>query len=326
MTVKRRAPRTLMLALALAVVTVAAGALAWACTPTANVSASGSFGAGVGAAGKPATVAVSGYSEGAAVQVRWNGASGSVLATGTGPAFTTTVTIPNVPDGVYNIVTTGPNGTVADGEVRLGTAPFKVGEPGVAAPSESPAPRAPAQNGNAGSAPAPGSSAGSTSGGNVVAPGRNSNTVSGGQAPSRAGAGAGADRRSTGTAGSAAPAAAPGVTKTSSGQTVFADSVGANVPGAAAATKRGERASSSSKAAPSKRSAEGDLWSGFSSGKARAGGLGGAVGPASGPGSALTLGLAVAGFGLVALLGGAGAAGLRRRRAARAGAGPRSAD
>src|SRR5688572_13056053 len=109
MTVKRPVPRTIMLALALAAVTVAGAALAWACTPTANVSSQGSFGAGVGAAGTPATVAVSGYSEGAAVQVHWNGADGPVLATGTGPAFTTQVTIPNVPDGIYNIVSTGPN-------------------------------------------------------------------------------------------------------------------------------------------------------------------------------------------------------------------------
>src|SRR5918997_4335483 len=141
MTVKR--PRSIMLGLAVVAVTVAGAALAWACTPTASVSVTGDYGAGFGPPGKPATVGVSGYSPGVPVQVRWNGANGPVLAQGTGPEFQATVTIPNVPDGIYNIVTTGPSGAsgVTEGEVRLGTASFKVGEPGAAPrPDSNPAP------------------------------------------------------------------------------------------------------------------------------------------------------------------------------------------
>jgi outer membrane biosynthesis protein TonB len=83
-------------------------ALAWACTPQATITLDTSS----GPAGTSVTVSAADFIDGP-VEIRWSGASGAVLATGQGPAFATTVTIPDAAPGMYYIY-----GTSTDEEGR----------------------------------------------------------------------------------------------------------------------------------------------------------------------------------------------------------------
>ena len=313
------ARRVLLSGLALLGLTVGGAALAWACSPQADLKLTGPGGSGLAYPGSTVTLeagAPRGWEPGTVVTVTasWNG--GQTVATGTGPEFTATVPVPNVPDGVYNFAARGVEQST--GNARVGYASLRVAEPG-AAPTAgsgaSPGSDSTAAAGRPTRAPAPGSTSGSTSGTENVVSGRDTRSASGavrgeGRVRARGGAPAGA--------APAAPKADVGVKTLASGQAVFADSVGANTPKAAPAARR-DGAGRSARSTASKGSASGDLWSGFASDKAPAASLGGSVGPESGPGSGLTLGLALSAFGLVALLGGAGVAEARRRRRARSG-------
>lgn len=315
---RRSLRRTLVVAISVLAVAVAGAALAWACTPKAKISAWGPAGPGNPYAPPGGTATVQGWEfpDQGTVTIRWSGAGASaVIGTATGPSFTTAVRIPAGASGRGAIVA-----EAEDGETTYyAPAAFIAGDPPAAAPdgetgggSASPAP---APDGSGAGAPAaarpggtsgtaPGASSGTTSGADRER-GASRNSVSGAErAPAR---GDGEGRRTSGgsTAGGAADT---GVTRLPSGETVFADSVGANGK-AAAVAKRGSRT------APSERSADGDLWSGFGSDTAGSASLGEASGPVNGPGGGLTLSLALAGFGLVALMMGLAAAELRRRRA-----------
>lgn len=309
------AKRMLLSGLGLLTLTVGVTALAWACTPNADVYVTGSGGSGFAYPGTSMMAEVRAYEAGAAVTVHWNGANGPVVARGTGPAFAATFPVPNVADGVYTVVSKGLD---SGGTVRLGQASVRVGEPGAAsAPAAGDGAESmggsTAGGGNLARTPAPaGGTSGSASGSEGPAQGTGgSTTVSGaerGVARTRAQGAGSAGKSGAGTAGAA------GVKTLASGQTVFADSVGADTPKGVTPAKRGTAARAAKGAAPSKRSASGDLWSGFASGKASAASLGGSAGPASGPGSALTLGLALSALGLLVLGGGVGVAEMRRRR------------
>ena len=301
------AKRMLLSGLGLLTLTVGVTALAWACTPTAGVALTGSGGSGFAYPGDDVRVEVSNAGSGP-VMVRWGGETGQVVASGTGPVFATSFKVPAVADGVYVVAVTGSERNI-EGEVKTGRASLRVGEPGTTGSNTG------TNTSGAGStarSPAPGSSptSGSANGGENVVSGRDSRTASGAeQGVARARAQGGGSAGKTG----AGATADTGVKTLASGQAVFADSVGANTPKGATPAKRGS-AARSAKAAPSKSTASGDLWSGFASGKAPAASLGSSAGPESGPGSALTLGLALSAFGLLALAGGAGVAEARRRR------------
>ena len=304
------ARRVLLSGLGLLALMVGGAALAWACSMQADLKLMGAGGSGLAYPGTTVRLEAGtprGWPPGTPVTVTasWNG--GQTVASGTGPEFTATVTVPNVPDGVYTFKATG----VESAGPRVGSASLRVGEPGVSPAAAGDAGSTGGSTSGAGSGagtPAAGSASGSTGGGEGVVSGRDSQSASGaarGQVRSRA-------RGDAPAPGVGAAKRDPGVTTAASGQPVFADSVGANTPRGATPGKRGS-AARSAKAAPSRSTASGDLWSGFAPGKAPSASLGGSVGPAGGPGSALTLGLALGAIGLLALTAGVGAAGLRRR-------------
>lgn len=91
--------------------------LAWACTAQAGITGSAVEGQSAGPAGSQTTISVSNFAPGP-VEVRWNSADGSVLATGNGPDFKSTITIPQVAEGVYYVV--------AVGRERQASMPFEV--------------------------------------------------------------------------------------------------------------------------------------------------------------------------------------------------------
>jgi len=77
--------------------------VAWACTPQATI------GVQPAAALSGSAVAVEGadFSSGGPVEIRWNSASGPLLATATGPEFSADIRIPDVPPGVYTVLAVG---------------------------------------------------------------------------------------------------------------------------------------------------------------------------------------------------------------------------
>lgn len=89
---------TWLSSIAATVLFVGAG-LAWACTPQAWISISPRSGPG----GSRAVVDGGGFGKGT-VEIRWNSSEGEVLATPTGPNFTASVMIPQVPEGTYTVL------------------------------------------------------------------------------------------------------------------------------------------------------------------------------------------------------------------------------
>ena len=73
--------------------------------------------------GSTITVTLAGFPRETPLDVRWNGQNGPRLTTGTGPAFTATVTVPSVPAGAYVIsaATTDEHAPHSEGRV-----PFEV--------------------------------------------------------------------------------------------------------------------------------------------------------------------------------------------------------
>lgn len=81
--------------------TVAAASSAWACVPQpiiASIQPRSS-----GAAGSEVTVLGENFDPGV-VELRWNGADGTLLGKAAGPAFAQAVTIPPAEDGLYVII------------------------------------------------------------------------------------------------------------------------------------------------------------------------------------------------------------------------------
>ena len=93
--------------------------LAYACVPRGTVKVSPTS----GPSGSTVTVTASGFPRDAPVAVRWNGRTGPRLATGTGPAFTAEVTVPNVAAGAYVISAAVTDSHAAHSEGRT---PFRV--------------------------------------------------------------------------------------------------------------------------------------------------------------------------------------------------------
>ena len=281
--------------LAVAAVVVGAASLAWACTPQAQITLSPQE----GAPGSTVIVRGSQFVPDQPVQIYWGSSSGTPLGQATGPSFSKAVTIPeNASAGVTNVV--------ARSGVWEAKDAFKV------VPNDPPPPSGP----GGGSSNPPGG--GGSKPGGAGQPTGNPNGT--GQRDS-GGPGGGPDRADrTGAPGSGGPATGaersargglrsnPAVMKTRSGQVVFGGSVPVGAPQAAAGAIRSTR-----------RSASGDLWSGFSS-PARASltpGLTDQAGAAT-PGAGLRVGIGLLSTGLVALFGGLLVAEVRRRRAAAA--------
>lgn len=299
--------RTLAVAFVLLAIVAGSAALAWACSPVQGwISAHGPSGDAYGPAGSAVTVNGTNFDPAGSVQIYWNGAH---VGSASGSPFTTTIAVPNVPEGQYSVQAVG-QAANGSGE-RTSAATFWVGLPPAL---QQPPPGTPSTGGDDDSASAgaaapssrsaaartssgdvrSGSSSATTSGGDGGAAGRANGNVSGGEGTRGTGAHAGDSG---------------GVVTTGSGQAVFADSLGAGGPkGAGPAAPRSK--------SPSERSASGGLWSGFTAGETTtAADLGFAAATSDGPGSALTLSVALGGLGLLALMSGAAATEVRRRRA-----------
>lgn len=106
---------------ALVVALLAASSVAWACVPQPRLLTVQPRSSGP--AGSEVTVAALGFDPGRA-EVRWNAIDGELLASGNGPDFSVTVTIPEAPDGLYNLVVLArsPNGEIGN----TGTLSFQV--------------------------------------------------------------------------------------------------------------------------------------------------------------------------------------------------------
>lgn len=79
---------------------LSAVAVAWACVPRGGLTLDPDS----GASGTQATAAVSGFPAGEAVELRWDSPSGPALGSGTGPSFSTTITIPAADPGTYIVI------------------------------------------------------------------------------------------------------------------------------------------------------------------------------------------------------------------------------
>ncbi len=104
--------------LTLAVV-LAGAALAWACAPQAAIGVAPRF----GASGSEATVRGKDFVAGELVQIRWETATGPLMAVATGPEFSVTVEIPEASAGVHYITALAPSAT------HIPSTPFTVVAP-----------------------------------------------------------------------------------------------------------------------------------------------------------------------------------------------------
>lgn len=295
-------------------------ALAWACSPQASIS----LNSGLGRGGDPITVHGSGFSTGAA-EVRWNSASGPLLATASGRSFSVEITIPSDAPGPHYIVAVGNDAKgVQAGRTQ---AVFEVAEQAPAGPPAAPGgegqPVAP-QPGRVGGGrpvapqdrqPAP---RGQSPGGGDPGVRKPSRTV--GREPSRTGRATPGQGAEDGGSGSPRAAVFPpsrpqsgrreGGTVSEAGLgPVGADGVG----GQAGAPRGGSRA----EPGPSERTAASDLVEGFASlaNPQLAPSLSGGTLSGAEHGSQFNVGMALLGLGLVAMAGCAVAAARRPRRA-----------
>lgn len=309
--------RRALFALAVTALLVVPAALSWACGPNRAVQLD-RFDYHPG---DPVTVTGSNFEVGATVFVTVNGdqvAQGTASGTGN---LTVTFNAPATP-GTYTLATQGvdQNGQALAG--TGGTQSFTV--------SPVPSTSGGGSGGGSTSAPSPGTTRAPAPGSTGAQPGATrqsgSNSTSG-RERSRAGAqqrsGATAPR---GSAPSRSGGVSGGVNTTegvirTAGTTAFAGSVTRQDRVAAATKAKAKskaKAGSPAQADPAPGTATADLWSGFASAKnpSLMPSTGNSGVPAGGTGSGATLGLALLGLGMVALLGLAGltAASRRRRR------------
>ena len=80
-------------------VVLASVSLAWACVPQGSLSLTPK----VGPAGSTVTAKASGFPAGSTVEIRWGSKTGPLLKTGTGPSFSTPITIPAAAPGVHYV-------------------------------------------------------------------------------------------------------------------------------------------------------------------------------------------------------------------------------
>ena len=76
--------------LGVAAVPLTVVSLAWACAPQGGMALNPTS----GVSGAVVSVSAIGFPEGAPVVIRWNDPGGPILASGTGPGFTATFTVP----------------------------------------------------------------------------------------------------------------------------------------------------------------------------------------------------------------------------------------
>lgn len=118
-------------------VLLAGTASAWACVPQPGILVQPTSS---GAAGTEVTIIGKAFGD-AMAEIRWNALDGELLGALPGPDFTTSVTIPQAPPGLYTLIAIvrGADGSVAD----TARAPFEVVEAGAsvgsaAGPANSP--------------------------------------------------------------------------------------------------------------------------------------------------------------------------------------------
>lgn len=110
---------------------LASVSLAWACVPQGYLSLTPAS----GPAGSTVTAKASGFPAGSTVEIRWESKTGTLLKTGTGPSFTTPITIPLAAPGVH-YVSAAMTGEHRDHSATV--AAFRITAPGVPAPGTTP--------------------------------------------------------------------------------------------------------------------------------------------------------------------------------------------
>lgn len=282
------------------VAVVIAGSAAWACTPSADLSL---VGASSALPGETVTVEATEFNAGP-VEIRWDTATGAVLAAKDGPGFTLTVVVPaDATAGVHYLVGAqeGSRNPAAPFSVRaVQAAPAPAPTPLAAAdpsPADDPSPQLAVSP--AAAAPSPSAATGD------VAPGA-------AQAP--------ATRQPAATAQTTRPAdTARTTTATATApRTTAATSAGHPTPGGSPAAPAADVSPAPPGATPSARSVSGDVWSGFAAGGRATDGpsLATPSGAHRGsPSSVPALGAALLAFGLMGLAGGFALIGVQRRRA-----------
>ena len=107
-------------------VVLASVSLAWACVPQGYLSLTPAS----GPAGSTVTAKASGFPAGSTVEIRWGSKDGPLLKTGTGPSFSTPITIPAAAPGVH-YVSAAMTGEHRDHSATV--AAFRLTAPGVPA-------------------------------------------------------------------------------------------------------------------------------------------------------------------------------------------------
>lgn len=295
---------------------------AWACTSQPVTFFGSADGAASGPAGQPVTVRGENWVDARPVEIRWNSATGTVLAStpqAMGPSFSSSITIPSeARPGIHTIYFIQYERR-SSGEVLTGTArlPFEV------------------TRATTGSSDPAGPGGGSDQGSNATSTnaaeadeGRQS-SGSAGQSFGSLGSSS-ADSSSPGSSPAISEAAVGPVPQGSAGSRSSSGPVTASSPALAAQRGQsgtpapatptqpapagpGEERNAPSLAAGS---ATSDLWSGFNS---AANGsllpsLSGTEATSAGPGSSLAIGFSLLGAGMLTMLAGFGVAELRRKR------------
>lgn len=290
---------------------VVAAGIAFACSPQANMALDQTS----GAAGAQVVVSGSAFETDGPVEVRWGSARGPILATATGPSFSTAVTIPQASPGVYAIIAVGYDSS----NVRAGTAPatYELTGPPAAAADPAPAEQAPAATADPAPAAAPVAQAPAGSTPTRTAASKPKSSPAKKAPASRPAASkpvVKAPARSQQTAASKPSSVNPPVVQTRSGRAVFGGSVAPVVEERAVA--RADRKPAAKKAAvtPAKAPQQAAVKPVAKSPAL----LPSASDPqvqTSSPGSTLMIGIGLLGIGLVAMFAGALVAQTRRRRA-----------
>ena len=321
----RRTQPLAALVISLLALPVIGAALAWACSPSAEITVDQS---GVAQSGQSVSVTGRAFEAGGRVEIRWNSAGGPVLATAVGPSFTTSVTIPAAQADAHTLVAIGyeapPEEETVAGQssatVRVGPVPTPGGggagtsgqaDGGASSSGTGPA-TASAPDSPGGSQPSTAQAASPTKTSKRAGAGSATSARTSGREPTR---GLGRSPR-TAAGGQAAEPVLVG------DQAVIAGTVPATAArrtGSRDRTRTGSSrdfaaSSQRSAAAPSERSAVADAWSGFAASNGASLATRSSEGVVDSGGGTGMVGLALLGFGIAALLGGALTLQLRRRR------------